>query len=232
MKKKIVFLFVVLFPFLVNAQEDSSKTEKKLTGISTYFGINGGIDFNTNAYRIDPQLYGDDFVFTYSEINPQYNIGADISILFPFKLRPRLEFKFVKLSYEMDWGGLNSTFDKTVTKLSYFDVNLHFDYLLLNTKAFQIYVSPALKSEFLGSQKDILHYTNGDTNNKSFDFIKDEHPKSILGASASAIFKYKITDIIGVTLIPEYTFFGRNFVISNDDSYQRLSVNMGLEIEF
>ena len=46
------------------------------------------------------------------------------------------------------------------------------------------------------------------------------------------IFKYKITDRIGVTLTPDYTIFFREYVKANTKVYQRASANLGFEFSF
>jgi hypothetical protein len=220
MKRIVVFLFA-LIPLVAYNQE----TEKHHP---LFFGLNGGVDYNFNAYRLTP----DDNGFNYYSIDPHYNIGLYVGLMSKNRFRTRLEFKYVKMSYGMDWGNFNSTFDEMVTKLHNYDINLHVDYFVFFQNDLQFYISPALKSEFVFNTKRIRKDFDGSTETANYNILDDEHPKRILGGAISAIFKYNMNGHIGITVIPEYTIFFRNFVESNDKKYQRFGTNFGVEFKF
>jgi len=227
MKKLFFCLFLIaLMPIVASAQEEVQLDEEGSFSI----GINGGIDNNINAYRLDANSNKNEF----SSSNPQYSWAIDFGYMVNEKFRPRLEFKHVKMSYSANW---DNTIDPTVHKETVVDlencnINFHLDYLLLNKKKFHVFVSPGLKWEF-NYKNDIknINYT-GTHNHRNYNKILDEYPKNILGGSFSAIFKYNITRHIGITLTPEYTIFFRKYVTSNDKPYQRVSANFGVEFKF
>jgi hypothetical protein len=219
--KKMIMLFFTLMSLAVNAQDEEARH-------LFYVGLNGGVDYDFNAYRQTPDKNGFDFY----AINPHYNFGVDVGFMATKRLRPRLDFKFVKMSYGMDWGDFNGKFDKSITKLSNLDINLHLDWELLTRKKFQVFISPVLKSEFVSGVKYERHDKDGNTEEVNYNLIDDQFPKSILGGGLSAILKYNLTDHIGITMVPEYSIFCRRFVRSNDKNYQRFSTNIGIEFKF
>jgi hypothetical protein len=79
------------------------------------------------------------------------------------------------------------------------------------------------------SLKDNNNTSTGIINN---DILNDEYPKRILGGSLSTIFKYNLNEHFGISLIPEYTIFFRNFVKSNNTKYQQFSANPGIKFRF
>lgn len=217
---------IALMPIVASAQEEVQLDEEGSFSI----GINGGIDNNINAYRLDANSNKNEF----SSSNPQYSWAIDFGYMVNEKFRPRLEFKHVKMSYSANWVNtpLPVTRKETIVDLENCDINFHLDYLLLNKKKFHVFVSPGLKWEF--NYKNDIKNTNldGNHNNNSYYGISNENPKNILGGSVSAIFKYNITRHIGITLTPEYTIFFHKYVTSNDKPYQRVSANFGVEFKF
>jgi hypothetical protein len=218
---RIIIILFALVTFTANAQEDEARH-------NLYVGLNAGVDYNFNAYRLSLDHNG----FKYYGIDPHYNYALDFGLKVSKRLRTRVEFKFVKMSYGMDWGDYNSTFDKTVTKLYNFDANLHLDYLLLSRNRFRFYISSGLKSEFVIDYKYLRKDNDGSTTEVKYNFTDDEFSKSILGGVMSTIIKYNLNNYIGITLVPEYSIFFRNFIKSNDKNYQRFSTNIGLEFRF
>jgi hypothetical protein len=222
MKNKIIFLILlVLMIASVNAQD------KKASTIT--IGINSGIDNNINAYRLTPNTFGNNF---YSN-RPQYNIGIDYGMMITEKFRPRVELKYVQLSYGAGWDDANiSTLKESTVTLNNFDFNIHMDWLLISSSKFQIFVSPGLKWE-LNLNRTVKNIRiSGSHNWANYNGIVSENSKNLLGGSLSTILKYNITDKIGITMTPEYTLFFRNFVRSNNELYQRVGVNFGLEFGF
>jgi|WetSurMetagenome_2_1015567.scaffolds.fasta_scaffold06333_4 hypothetical protein len=228
MKKSLLLLLVALSPFTAKAQENV-KEDNEDYGASVFFGVTGGIDYNIHAFR---ESAYDQYPFNFYEIQPHYNFGINLGVLFAKRFRPTLELKFVKNSYGMNWNNYNSTFDKSITKLRYFNANLRFDYLLISKNKLDIFLSPTFKSETLLSSKDVLHKMDGDTDNTRYSFVGKEYPRNVLGVAISSIFKYKINNEMGVTLSPEYTYWGRKFVLDNSTAYQTFSVNLGFEVKF
>jgi hypothetical protein len=222
--KKIFILLCAIIPLIAYNQEN----QESEIDHSVYVGLNGGVDYNFNGYRLIPDENG----FNFFAIDPHLNLGLNIGVMVTKRFRPALEFKYLTMSYGMDWDDYNSIFDETITKLRNFDLSLHLDYFLLLNKKFQIGLSPAIKSEFVFNSKYIRKDLDGDTENVSYNFIDDEYSKSLIGGALSAILKYNVNDRVGITLIPEYTMFFRNFVRDNDKRYQRASVNLGVEFKF
>jgi len=219
-----VLLFIMAISFAGNAQTE--KTEKTandqpiVNEVEYFMGINGGIDFNTNAY---PLFKNGNYGYTYFGVSPSYNIGADFAVKITARLRPRLEFKYVNVKYGVDWSTLQYTFgESTIVNLNYFDINLHLDYLLLSVRKFQLFVSPAFKFEA----------QTGYSLSTSKLYLELKQPSSIAGGGLSAIFKYKMTKHIGFTLTPDYTIFAHSFVLGNNKPYQRFSANFGVEFKF
>jgi hypothetical protein len=193
-------------------------------------GINAGLDNNINAYRMNPNLYGNEF----SNNKTYQNIALDFGIMAGKNFRFRLEFKYLKNGYKADWAKTttSSLFTESVVNLKNIDINLHLDYLLFSKSKFQLFLSPAFKWEFNYEHEYYNTKSDGTTSNYSYNGIFAEYPLDIIGGSLSAIFKYNLTKNIGVILSPEYTVFGRNYVLSNSKLYQRASANFGFEFKF
>jgi hypothetical protein len=149
------------------------------------------------------------------------------------KFRPRIELKYVKMSYNAGWDNANiPSLKETVVNLYNLDINLRMDYMLLDVSKFQLFVSPALKWEFNIYREEKNTKYDGSYNWANYNGIITENLRNILGGAVSTIFKYNITKNIGITVTPEYTLFFQNFLRSNDKSYQRASVNFGVEFNF
>lgn len=229
--RKICFylLLLALIPMSANAQVTTETNAKKTIDYAYAFGLSYGIDNNINGYKLASNPEGN----TFSKGTTHYNIATSFGWMISSRWRPRIELKYTKLSYNVDWANSNlPTIDYCVVNMSNFDINLHADYLFLNTNKIQIFLSPAVKWEFNISREEHNYLSSGKNNWGSYNGVINENPRNLLGGSASAIFKYNITRNIGLTLTPEYTMFFRKFVLANDKSYQRLSVNFGVEFNF
>jgi hypothetical protein len=225
--RKILFylIFIVLMPVAVNAQSTVVASAPNNIDYAYTIGINKGFDNNINAYRSTPNLFGNNFYNGKTHINLGFDYGTKISKRF----RPRIELKYVKMSYRVGWDNANiPTIKESTVNLYNFDINLRMDYLLLDIKKFEFYVSPALKWE-LTVDRDEHNINEGGDNWAKYNRIIDENSRNLLGGAVSGILKYNITKKIGFTVTPEYTLFFRNFVRSNDKNYQRTSVNFGVE---
>jgi hypothetical protein len=229
MRKIFFYLFLIeLIPVTAYAQDATDKTKNRIDYAYT-FGINTGINYNINGYRINPNSSGNNFYGS----NIQYNIGVDYGMMITKKFRPRFELKYVKMNYYAGWENTDlPLMQESVVNLYNFDIIFHMDYLLLNSGKFQFFVSPALKWELnIGREENNLR-SDGKDNWKNYNGIISENSRNLLGSSLSTIFKYNITKNIGITATPEYTLFFRNFVRSNDKCYQRSSLNVGVEFNF
>jgi len=230
MRKIFFYLFIIaLMPIAANAQNAIVANAQDNIHYAFTIGINSGVDNNINAYRLNPNFFGNNFYN--SKIH--FNIGLDYGWMVSKKFRPRIELKYVKMSYSVGWDNANiPTIKESTVNLYNFDINLRMDYLLLNASKFQLFISPALKWEFnVGREEKNIRYDES-YNWANYNGIITENSRNLLGGAISTILKYNITKNIGITVTPEYTLFFRNFVRSNDKCYQRASVNFGVEFNF
>lgn len=223
--KKIVILLIILAPIIAKAQEDNQKAEETIIN-SVYIGFRSNLDMNLNAYRQAIDENG----FDYYDVNPHYSFALDLGVQVSKRLRPRVEVSLATTSYGFNWSETYPTFNKTVTHLIYLGTNARLDYLLFNSKVFQVYLSPAIKFEYLIDSYVTTWKTDGNTNHTYYkEEMKEAYPNTIGAGALSTIFKYNISDRLGITVTPEYSIYFRKFVVSNDKLYQRLSLNFGVE---
>jgi hypothetical protein len=221
MKKYIYsLLFLLCFTTLANAQDFIEKP--------FYIAITGGIDNDLNGFRSTVDSKG----FKYYGIEKQYNIGGSFGFSVTKRFRPRLELKYVSMGYGQYWDDQYSDFIKTENDINYFAINIFFDYKVLSFKGIDLYLSPGIKTEYLTSYDLTTYKTDGNTSSSNFNLFTKYFPNTIAGGAISAILKYNITDYIGITATPEYTYFFRKFAVGNDKNYQRLSCNLGVEFHF
>lgn len=237
MRKTFIYLlFIALIPAVANAQEAIVANAQNTFNYAYTIGINTGIDNNINAYRLYPTTDGAVNGAVFSGGDNLFNIGLDLGMVVNSKFRPRLEFKYVKMKYGVNFETADVlTFLSSEVFMHNVDVNMRLDYFLYNAKRFQILLSPAVKWELTSSREeknttiDPNNPNYGNVNWKNYKGVYDENSKNLLGGGISTIFKYNVTKNIGLTLTPEYTLFFRNFVRSNDKLYQRASLNFGIE---
>lgn len=224
MKKVFTVLVVMVATFsAMLAQEVTTPPTPTQTTISDYpiisVGFSAGWVTNSNAYKASTTRAGG----KYFGINPRYNIGADFGVQISKRMRPRIEIKYVNVKYGIDWSGF-SNIGQTIGNLDYLDMSFHFDYLLLSKKRFELFVSPAIKYE-VETGYSIF-------NNYNFNEGLLHDPSDIFGGAVSGIFKYNVTDHIGFTFTPEFTYFAHSFTTGNTKPYLRTSYNLGFEIKF
>jgi len=225
MKKLFLVLMVmVVIPFAGKAQTEKTfkNQDAEKTGQTSFsFGLNGGLDFDMNAYKLAGDNLG---YYSYFNKSPRYNIGFDMVLKTSKKLRTRLEMKFVNvrygISYDKSSYGIS---DNTLLNVNYFDFNFYFDCLWLTKGNFQLFVSPGLKYEY-----EIGHATLG----PNYPITEFNHPSSIGAVALSFIGKYNLSKHFGITFIPEYTFFFHGFSTGNNKPYQRINTNLGVEYTF
>lgn len=223
MKRRRIYLaFIVLLPLMAQGQD----VKNYLYTIGAYVGI----DNNINGYRMVPNDYNN--TFSASGIT-SWNFGFDYGYMVTPKLRPRIQAKYMQMRYHADWEDANlDNLKQSTVYLFTGGVNFRADYLLVNSPKFQMFISPALKWEFVIDREVKNVRKDGTWNWRSYNEIINENPKSIMGAGVAALFKYNITKNLGITVSPEYSYYFRNFVRVNDKAYQRLSLSAGVEFNF
>lgn len=221
MKRLLSTLFILAaIAYFASAQDNNNRFS---------IGISGGINSNMNAYRFEANTYGNEFI----NGDKLFNIGLDFGIMATQKLRPRIEFKYVKMNYSADWVNTGFTTNKeSVVTLFNINTTLHLDYLMLNKGKLQFFISPGVKWEFNYDREVKNIKTDGTYNYNNYNNIINECPENILGGTVTAIVKYNIYKGIGITLAPEYTMFFTKFDTGNDKPYQRVSANIGVEFKF
>ncbi len=228
MKKCIFFISFLAICGLAISQESEIDFERKYFSI----GINGGVGYNLNGYRLMVDKEG----FTYYDINPHASFGLNGSIYITQKMRGRLEARYQKIEYGMNWPEkFTHQYDYTETTLSTLGFNAYFDYSLIQKNKFELFVSPGLASEIVVKDKYKTYLAGddeGETNSKYYNVFTDAYRKKVAGASFSLLAKYNVFEFIDITLSPSYTYFFKGFVIPNDKPYQRLNLNLGLEVTF
>ena len=223
MEKYILLISSFLFTTgLVMSQDSEIDFERKYFSI----GVNGGMGENINGYRATVDKKG----FTYYGINPHSSFGVDFGLYITQKMRARFEMRYRQIKYGMNWPDEYTDYNKTVVTLPSLDFNIHFDYSLLSKNKFEFYVSPGLVYESVLKDKFKNTLVNGDSNTKSYNIFVESYHEKIVGGNISLLAKYSVFDYIAITLSPGYTYFFQNFVLLNDKPYQRLSLNLGLEI--
>jgi hypothetical protein len=223
---KNVFFFLLLLSASISAfaQEDE---EKKDGPHNVSIGVNSGIVFNSNAYRLAANQD-----FTYYGINPHFNYGIDFGIKWSNKIRTRFEFKYIKMSYGMNWP-VQYDYKKTETILYNFAFNFQFDYLVYDKNKFQIFISPGIISEIV-KRRDFKTTNKYDKviYKSILPWTSQEYRDQMLGGSLTVLAKYNFNNRLGITLNPGYSFFVGNFIRENNKLYSRFSATIGVEYSF
>lgn len=214
-----LIIFLGVSDYIGFAQDVTNSQQREANHVKFFMGLNTGLDYDL-AYTQALNVYYD---YSYKSMMPRYNIGFDMGLVTSKKLRTRLEMKFVNVKFGIDYGATYINPEPTVMNINYFDFNFHLDYLLLNKSKFQFYISPAAKYEF-----KIGEAVGGN----NFNFLNLDHPNNLAGAAVSAIAKYNFTEHFGITFTPEYTCYFSSFAPSMNKPYQRVSINLGVELTF
>lgn len=218
--KRFVFVFMLLIPFTVMSQEEYDYRAGDI-----FFNVNGGLDYNINAFRSSSDSKG----FEYYGINPHFNFGFDIGVMVSEKFRPRIEAKYMNMGYGQYWPDIFTTFEKTITKIDNLGLNLQFDYLIINKDKFKAFISPGIQTDLALNDRFKTYKTDDDDTDSRFSDLEQYYPKAIMGGGLSVMFKYEINEYIGITFEPKYTVFFRSYMESNSNLYQRINANVGLE---
>lgn len=229
LKTFYLFLIILISPVVIFAQEDESQKESgvKYGRGDVFVGISSGLDYDINAYRTSSDYKG----YSFEERNPHFNIGAYWGVMVTDKLRPRLEVKYVRTSHKQVWPS-GRAYEYTYVQLNNLDLNLHFDYLLFHNDKWNVFISPAFKSEFYMSEDYDNYDADGDKDDSKFSELDYFYPKSVAGGALSFMFKYDVNEFWGLTFTPEYTYFFRPYHSSNSEAYQRFNLNVGVEFRF
>lgn len=218
--KKILILIGLFGTFCLNAQE----TEK----FNVSFGINGGYGQNINGYRLSETSD-----YSFYDLPSQHSLGIDFGVFITEKLRFRVDLRYVKMQYGVNWNNDDYGINKTEVNLYNFDLNFRLDYRFFSKNNFELYISPGFITEYVVDDEHKNYYDDGSTSFKTYNFYpSNAFASTITGASCALISKYKITNNIGITLTPEYTYFLREFYHDNSGAYQRFGVNFGVEFTF
>ncbi|QGY46674.1 outer membrane beta-barrel protein [Maribellus comscasis] len=221
MNKTISVFVIFMLISLLNFGQESEKSK-------VYFGFNAGIGQMSNGYRLTPDKYD----FLYSEGDLHFSAGTYFSVFVTERFRPRLEFRYSEMKYQFNWSDTYSGFDKTDTKLNALNLNLNFDFLLLNGNKFQLFASPGFISEFIVGDQSRTYKTDGTNTLNKYTVITDQYPDANTGANFSVIVKYKLNKYLGFTLTPGYNYYFKEFVSDNDKKYSKSFLNFGIEYTF
>ena len=132
MKFKFLSLLFLSLSFMSFSQESETiapNNKSKLT-----IGVYSGYLHNLNAYISTP-----DDNFTYDEKTGGFNYGAELGYFISKRFRPRLKLGYNQSSYYAYW--LRSNITKTKVKLQKLELDLNFDYLIVNKSKFQFFAS-------------------------------------------------------------------------------------------
>ena len=218
--KKIILVILNLI-FLIPAATMSQEIEKS----NLSFGLNFGVGQNINGYRMTPDKYN----FNYYEGDVHFTSGINVGYFASEKFRPRFEFRYSEMKYGLNWSEQYSEFDRTETKLFVLNFNLNFDYMLLNTNKFQLFVSPGIVSEFIKDRQHRNYLTDGTNNIKNYSVVTQQYSEEIAGLNLSLIAKYKFNENLGLTITPGYNYYLKKWLPSNDKNYTRTLLNVGIE---
>ncbi len=188
-------------------------------------GVFSGYQHNFNAYISTP-----DDNFTYDEKNGGFTYGAEVGYFISKRFRPRLKLGYNQSSFYAYW--LRSNITKTKVKSQKFELDLNFDYLILNKSNFQFFVSVGAVSEYLANVRYKNYEDDGDTNTNNYDEISESYPTSNFGANFSFIAKIKLMDNMSLNISPGYNYYLKEFISSNSDPYHKFTGNVGLEWTF
>jgi len=223
---KIVFIIlnlIIFIPGVIVAQESE---ESKLS-----FGLNMGVGQNNNAYRMNPESYAR-YNHQYYEGDLHFTTGINIGYFISERFRPRFEFRYSEMKYGLFWDENYPQFDRTETKLFTLNYNIQFDYLLLNSRSFQLFISPGLVGEFIVDYYNRNYLADGSKNLDNYSAVTQQYSEEIAGLNLSLIAKYKFNENLGLTLTPGYNYYLKKWLPSNDKNYTRTLLNIGVEYSF
>ncbi len=217
----LLFLSTTIMSYSQEGETNITSQKGKLT-----VGVYSGFQYNTNAF-----ISTNDENFTYTERNEGFAYGANVGYFLAKRFRPRLSIGYNSSSFFANWKQTSNIY-KTKVKLQKFEIDLNFDYLLLNKGKFQLFASVGAISEYLASVKYKNYEEDGDTNTNNYDEIEEPYPTSNFGANVSFIAKIKVLDNMSLNINPGYNYYFKEFSELDSDAYTRISANIGLEWTF
>lgn len=217
--KKIFFLTWLIIPICVFSQENE---KFKVSG-----GLFGGYGYNLNGYRFDNDIEG----FSYYDINSNYTIGLNCGIFITPKFRPRIAFSYAETKYGSTWPA-EYFVDKTEVTLYNIDMSLNLDYMLLSRNNLQLFISPGIITEFAKGEQYKNYLIDGSINYKKYNLFTEQYPTAIAGCNLALLARYNLNEYFSLTFSPNYTYFLKPFVSSNNKPYQRVGANFGVEFSF
>jgi hypothetical protein len=227
----VILSFFLILPVAKSQDSNKSTPANQSQESNKYkfsFGYTIGGGQNSNGYRLTPDENG----IVYSEGGIHFSTGINTSFFVTEKLRPRLDFTYSEMKYGMDMTSLNSDFYKSTTKTMNLNVNLNLDYLVLDKKKFQLFLSPGIVTEYVIGTTHKNYFTDGTVNFSNYNVFTQQYPSAIAGANFSILAKYKINEHFGLTLTPGYNYYFRPYVRDNDQAYTRAVLNFGLEYTY
>ncbi|SHE45290.1 Outer membrane protein beta-barrel domain-containing protein [Mariniphaga anaerophila] len=221
---KKIFLSLIIVTSLISLSVTAQEGEKSRLS----FGFNAGVGQNHNAYRMNPETYAR-YNHEYYEGDLHFTTGINVGYFITKRLRPRFEFRYNEFKYGMTWDEDYPQFERTETKLYTLNFNLQFDFMMLNTDRFQLFISPGLVGEFVKDRLNRNYLTDGSNNIYNYTAVTQQYSEEIGGLNLSLIAKYKFTDNLGMTVTPGYNFYLKKWLPGNDKNYTRSLFNVGVE---
>lgn len=222
---------LLILPIFCNAQETDSADKKVETNVDNgklFFGLSSGVDYYQNAYRETPTT-----TFTFEEKGPRYNINFEAAYMVNDRFRPRVQIGYHRQVFRQNWISVTTSeaMKYTDVRINYMDLNFMADYLVTGKNAkFQTFVSTGIVTEYKVGYSYYITKNNGEHTSINFSEIGTYFPKCSAGWQSALIFKYKLNNLMGITLSPGYNMYFRKYVTENSNAYQRFNLNLGIEI--
>lgn len=198
-----------------------------LYGFSQNFTFSVSTGYDQNLNHLDGLRY------TNTNELPDFNLSADIGYEITNRFKVRAELAYNNLSFLRDYNS-DASDPKNVANTK----------MVINSMGFSPFVDFRL---FSVSRLDIaatagVNFAFGTSNwQRTFNqagekldgaYFKDEITSGLLGTTGGLILKYNITDNLGIKLSPQYSYYFDSFFTLNDDNFQRMRMNIGVEWKF
>jgi hypothetical protein len=212
--KKLIFLLAIII---------SSSILKAQSPIS--IGLNSGLNYYFNSSY---SVYYDDYA-----VKPNITINADLGLKLSEKSRFRFELGYGLISTARNWNIVDpSDYSpvKSVLKAYFFNINIRFEYKFLKISKLDVYASPALKTQYsLGAYEYTSLQKGTDVTSK---YLDRNYPNKVAAGSLGLLFKYNLTNNISITLMPEYTYYFKNYYSQCSGTLQSFATKLGVEWKF
>lgn len=164
---------------------------------------------------------------------PDYSYGLNLSVKLGEKSRLRLGGAIEKTGLERDWKVADNTLkqpEKTTLNVFYLDLHLRFDYLLFQHNKLGIYASPGVKTLLSMGDHETTSLTTG--KETTSNYLNIHYKRTMAGASMQLLVKYNLTNHLGITLAPDYTYVPAEFYYKCKGNIQQVALTAGLEWNF